>query len=75
MSWLFGSRQEPTSPPTSVLPPGSAGDSNNGDNGAQPKDGVQRTASEAYRFDSSALERAAQAAKDLEHSSRSHWFT
>jgi len=68
MSWLFGSRQEPTSPPTSVLPPGSAGDSNNGDNGAQPKDGVQRTASEAYRFDSSALERAAQAAKDLEHS-------
>ena len=72
MSWLFGLKQEPTNPPSSILPPGSAGDSGNGDNGAQPTDAVKKTTSDAYRFDSSALERAAQAAKELEHSSNNN---
>lgn len=71
MSWLFGIKQEPTNIPSSSSPPGSTGD-NSGNNGAQPKEAAQKTTSDAYRFDSSALERAAQAAKELEHSSNSN---
>jgi len=68
MSWLFGLR---SNPPSSTYPPESTGE-NSGDDGAQPKENsaAKKTASEAYRFDSSALERAAQAAKELEKSSK-----
>ena len=70
MSWLFGLRKDPNSgglpPPENVggnpeqqTPQQNAAAS--GPSGSRP--------SEAYRFDSSALERAAQAAKDLEKSS------
>lgn len=70
MSWLFGLRKDPNigSPP----PPENV---ENGGNPGQPSSSQQHAAgrgshvSEAYRFDSSALERAAQAAKDLEKSS------
>ncbi|KAH3827554.1 ATPase family AAA domain-containing protein 3-B-like [Dreissena polymorpha] len=63
MSWLFGSRQPPPGgayPPV-IPPPGDAGGS---DKGGQ--DG--KTRSDAYSFDSAALERAAKAAQTLEKS-------
>lgn len=71
MSWLFGLRKESN---VSGVPPVELGGSEGG-NGQQPPSQQQQAAgpkpasSEAYRFDSSALERAAQAAKDLEKSS------
>lgn len=83
MSWLFGLRKDPGPP---FVPPAD----NGGDDGSgQPQNQQPRgnaggsKASEAYRFDSSALERAAQAAKDLEKSSQylmlvsplKHYFT
>lgn len=73
MSWLFGYKsQVPQGPP----PPGGA-------EGGAPQDPssagqaagdanltkAERKAMEAYRFDSSALERAAEAARTLERSS------
>lgn len=69
MSWLFGLRKDPGS---IVPPPENGADDGSG----QPQNQTPRgntggtKASEAYRFDSSALERAAQAAKDLEKSSK-----
>lgn len=62
MSWLFGYRgnQPPPEAPQIPIPPAEGG----GD------DKNTKKAMEAYRFDSSALERAAQAAKDLERSSK-----
>lgn len=76
MSWLFGLKSNPAN---STYPPESAGGNNSGDDGSQLKEtsGTQATrkaASEAYRFDSSALERAAQAAKELEHSSKKMFY-
>ena len=65
MSWLFGIRSNP--PPTEdptlggMLPPPS-------EPPKDPKKTDSKSAESAYRFDSAALERAAQAAKDLEKS-------
>lgn len=68
MSWLFG-YSRPQVPPSEDPP------SNDGDSGTAPPASANLTkaekrAMEAYRFDSSALERAAQAAKELERSSK-----
>lgn len=66
MSWLFGVKKQP-------MPEMS--NERNDEPGAGAKSGDQqltkaeRKAMEAYRFDSSALERAAEAAKTLEKSS------
>lgn len=71
MSWLLGDRYK-QQPPVQMPPgdpggdgtaPGGAGGSGVG--GEPPKMGKGM---EAYRFDSTALERAAAAAKDLERS-------
>ncbi|XP_067006029.1 ATPase family AAA domain-containing protein 3A homolog [Anabrus simplex] len=62
--WLFGSRsqQPPTEIPQFPVPPaGSSG-------GDDERIKNEKKAMEAYRFDSTALERAAQAAKELERS-------
>ena len=71
MSWLFGYKKQPQEFPQ--------GPADGGNNAAQPGAGqasndpqltkAEKKAMEAYRFDSSALERAAQAAKTLESSS------
>lgn len=64
MSWLFGIKTQV--PP----PPPSGGDDDNSGSNAQPQlSKSERKAMEAYRFDSSALERAAEAARTLERSS------
>lgn len=63
MSWLFGYSTKPPQPPSDE-PPAESG-------GAPAPAGLtkaEKKAMEAYRFDSSALERAAQAAKELERS-------
>lgn len=65
MSWLFGYSSTP--PPPSDVPPADSGGS------AAPPTNLtksEKKAMEAYRFDSSALERAAQAARELERSSK-----
>ncbi|XP_055690098.1 ATPase family AAA domain-containing protein 3A homolog [Lutzomyia longipalpis] len=65
MSWLFGSRSQ--APPQGDGPP----PPEQGAPGQAPEMGLskaERRAMEAYRFDSSALERAAEAAKTLEKS-------
>lgn len=69
MSWLFGYGSKPPQPPpelSGVPPP----DSQNAGGSGEPPNltKAERKAMEAYRFDSSALERAAQAAKELEKS-------
>lgn len=74
MSWLFGYKsQVPTQMPDIGAgpahpgsPPGTAGSAS----GDQKLTTAERKAMEAYRFDSSALERAAEAAKTLERSSK-----
>lgn len=80
MSWLFGYGRKNEQPPDltqfGIQPPqppaaGGAG-------GAPPDDQNltknERKAMEAYRFDSTALERAAQAARELERSSTYSFF-
>lgn len=72
MSWLFGLRKDPGTVGSVVPSPEGSGDDGNGQlpSSQQQRGAVGGTkSSEAYRFDSSALERAAQAAKDLEKSS------
>lgn len=67
MSWLFGVK-------TNQVPPqiGEGGSDPNQPAPPQaPLSSSERKAMEAYRFDSSALERAAEAAKTLERSSKS----
>lgn len=68
MSWLFGIKKEPTgfNPEQFANQPGApnAAPENEQQQGRQGD-----RVSEAYRFDSSALERAAKAAKELEQSS------
>lgn len=65
MSWLFGYKSTPPQPPTDVPPADSGGAT------APPNlTKSEKRAMEAYRFDSSALERAAQAARELEKSSK-----
>lgn len=68
MSWLWGGYRQPQVPENfnDFLPNAPAeGGSSGGDNDGKDKKGG---AMEAYRFDSSALERAAQSAKVLESS-------
>ena len=70
MSWLFGIKKEPTgfNPEQFANQPGAP--SATPGNEQQQQQGQQGgRVSEAYRFDSSALERAAKAAKELEQSS------
>ena len=71
MSWIFGSGGAPGStglPPGFPPPPGTGGDKGgNTQPGGQPAGSSKM---DAYRFDSAALERAAQAAKTLEKSGR-----
>ena len=70
MSWLFGAKKQPMPEnPESSQPGGipSAGQQS----GDQQLTKAEKKAMEAYRFDSSALERAAEAAKTLEKSSKS----
>lgn len=62
MSWLFGIKNQ--------APPQAAGGEDDPKQPAPaPLTNSERKAMEAYRFDSSALERAAEAAKTLERSS------
>lgn len=73
MSWLFGYKK-----PVSDLPPqgfGGSGDSSSNDGREKPSTDKPDSKSflgreSIYKFDSSALERAAQAAKELERSSK-----
>lgn len=77
MSWIFGYKK-----PVSDLPPPSLGGS--GDGSSPPNnDGSSGNKSDQksfagresiYKFDSTALERAAQAAKELERSRKFHRF-
>lgn len=71
MSWLFGlNKGQPNQPDFSQLGlPSPPGDGGSDDKGGSKKDS-QGQSSDAYRFDSAALERAAKAAKDLEKSRR-----
>lgn len=65
MSWLLG-RNRPQPQQDAAL----AGGSDDEDKNADPQlSKAERKAMEAYRFDSSALERAADAARTLERSS------
>lgn len=66
MSWLFGYSSKPPQPPSDDPPADSGGSA------AAPValSKSEKKAMEAYRFDSSALERAAQAARELERSSK-----
>ncbi|XP_048488468.1 ATPase family AAA domain-containing protein 3A homolog [Plutella xylostella] len=64
MSWLFGYSSKPPQPPAEEVP------AEGGAAAAPPTNltKAEKKAMEAYRFDSSALERAAQAARELERS-------
>lgn len=67
MSWLFGMNQRPQDF-SQFVPPAAAGGDQDGTGDSGDGKGPRGGAMEAYRFDSSALERAAKAAKDLEKS-------
>lgn len=70
--WMFGGKKQPTIPENvTENSPSTAGQSS----GDQQLTKAEKKAMEAYRFDSSALERAAQAAKTLESSSKYGWPT
>lgn len=73
MSWIFGYGRKQEQPPDMSqfgAPPGAGGGSG-GDVPREPNlTKAERKAMEAYRFDSTALERAAQAARELEKSSK-----
>jgi ATPase family AAA domain-containing protein 3A/B len=73
MSWIFGYGRKEQQPPDMSqfgAPPAAGGGGAGGDIPYDPKlTKAERKAMEAYRFDSTALERAAQAAKELEKSS------
>ena len=73
MSWLFGGYNkggEGGIPPGFPPPPGTGGGA-----GGKPPDSSDKSKMEAYRFDSAALERAAEAAKTLEKSSKCMTYT
>lgn len=76
MSWIFGygrGGQQQTPPDLSQFGIQSPTSGDGGDNsGNQNLTKAEKKAMEAYRFDSSALERAAQAARELEKSSMSY---
>lgn len=64
MSWLFGMGGGGQGPPSVPLPP------SDGKDGPDPPKPLTKSEMESYRFDSAALERAAQAARELEKSSK-----
>lgn len=64
MSWLFGMGGGGQGPPSVPLPP------SDGKDGSDPPKPLTKSEMESYRFDSAALERAAQAARELEKSSK-----
>lgn len=66
MSWLFGYKSQTNLPP----PPSEDASTGGHIPGDQSLTKAEKKAMEAYRFDSSALERAAAAAKELERSSK-----
>jgi len=80
MSWLFGYRSQVPQDFSHFVPPSTAGSNGDGGGGggggSPPKISNSQAKSlpmEAYRFDSSALERAAGAAKELERSSTKYF--
>lgn len=72
MGWLFGrgGQQQPDLSQYGIPPPPAAGGAGSGNPDDPNLTKAEKKAMEAYRFDSSALERAAQAAKELEQSSK-----
>lgn len=78
MSWIFGYGKNREQPPDlsqlGLGVPAGAGGSGSDSGDGSPKEPqltrAERKAMEAYRFDSTALERAAQAARELEKSSK-----
>lgn len=68
MSWLFGAKKQPMIPTEGSESAGGPGAGQA--SGDQQLTKAEKKAMEAYRFDSSALERAAAAAKTLETSSK-----
>lgn len=73
MSWLFGYRNQPQMQDLSQFAQvpgggGAAGGDAGGGGDSPTTTRLNKTQMDAYRFDSSALERAANAAKDLERS-------
>lgn len=74
MSWLFGLRKDPMPDLSSLGGDLNVGSGSAGGEGQPPPSGGSSSGSggsegkrsETYRFDSSALERAAKAARDLE---------
>lgn len=68
MSWLFGYKR-PEQQPLDISGGAENGPGAGQVSGDQTLTKAERKAMEAYRFDSSALERAAEAAKTLERSS------
>lgn len=72
MSWLFGMNKNQAPPQMSG---GGGGDDGSDQPAPAPLSKSERKAMEAYRFDSSALERAAEAARTLERSSKQSCIT
>lgn len=74
MSWIFGYGRGKDQPPDlsqmGLGVPTGAGGSDDGSPKEPTLTKAERKAMEAYRFDSTALERAAQAARELEKSSK-----
>ncbi|XP_043275648.1 ATPase family AAA domain-containing protein 3A homolog [Venturia canescens] len=70
MSWLLGYRntQQPPDFGQYVQPPPASGSGGAGGGDQPPSKNITKSQMDAYRFDSSALERAAAAAKELEKS-------
>ncbi|XP_014256867.1 ATPase family AAA domain-containing protein 3 [Cimex lectularius] len=72
MSWLFGiKRADQVGPELPEAPPADGGAGDTGKVDLSKIDDKTKKSMEAYRFDSSALERAAKAAKELEKSRHS----
>lgn len=69
MSWLFGIKRDPV-PMSDAFPVSSEGDAGGSTTPPPGDDKSKRKQMETYSFDSSALERAAQAARELERSSK-----
>ena len=67
MSWLFGMNQRPQDF-SQYVPAAAGGDQDGAGDSGDGKGQKPGGSMDAYRFDSSALERAAKAAKDLEKS-------
>lgn len=68
MSWIFGVKKQPAIP-NQVADANDSSATAGQASGDQQLTKAEKKAMEAYRFDSSALERAAQAARTLETSS------